>query len=151
MIRILKTAVCCLALTACDLVAMVEDDKPNVDGSYLGDMSAKVTYYVEVNGGVQARESNISGAVGFTLKGTRVITNPTFAEEGVAEWDHVNRYWWIDFKSIRSASAQFCHQWKYSGILRESDGYIRADGTVSCMERSDLVQPITGNWYARRQ
>lgn len=146
-----RLAVCVIALTAgCDLLAL-DDGKPNVDGSYLGDYSADVTYYVEVNGVLRSRESNIQGAVGFTIKGERVITNPAFAKEGRAEWDHVNRYWWINFESIHSLSSPFCHQLAYSGILKEDDGYIRADGSVTCMDRADLVQPITGSWYARRQ
>ena len=142
---------CCLALTGCEILVEPSNKAPNVDGSYLGDFGAKILYYVNVSGGLQPRETTLSGAVGFTIQGTRVITNPAFAREGVAQWDHVNRYWWIDFESIYSASAQYCHKFKYSGILREADNYIRAEGTITCLQRDDFVQPITGNWYAKRQ
>lgn len=139
-----------LLLSGCDMVTGTTAT-PNADGTYKGDFQVSVGYYTTTpNGSLTIQTRTLTGAVGFTIQGGKVITTPS-AGEGQATWDPVNKTMWVDFLSIVSSNESHCSQWKYSGGLKESDQFLKGEGNIACLTHDDVFSSWNTYWKVTRQ
>ncbi|MGQ0813501.1 MAG: hypothetical protein ACT4O1_03460 [Gemmatimonadota bacterium] len=145
----------CLGFAACDALTGVADSSKNADGTYRGDFQVRSTFYVKSpTGGFTYETKTITGAVGFTIQGGKVITTPV-AGDGTTTWDHVNKTMWVDFQSIASSNETHCSKWRYYGGLLESDQFLKGEGGISCVAPDDVFVSFSAfpqtYWKVTRQ
>ena len=128
-----------IVVAGCEsLAGLNEDDTPNADGTYRGDFQVQFSYTEQTStGSVVSREKTITGAVGFTIQGKKVITTPS-AGDGTVTWDDFNKTMWVEFHSIASSNETFCARWRYHGGLLQSDQFLKGEGAINC------VAPLEG-------
>ena len=140
------------AAAGCDMLTDVGDVMPNVDGTYHGDFQVIAAYYTYTPGGsASVAHRSVSGAVTFTIQGTRVITTPA-AGDGEVIWDPVNRAAWVEFESITSSNETKCSRWRYYGGLTEGEQFLRGDGGINCLApEEDFITFEHTAWTVQRQ
>lgn len=148
--RFVVTGLICLGLSGCEAVAGLSESGKNADGTYKGDFQVRVSYYEKGPYGNTVRERSVTGAVGFTIQGDKVITTP-LAGEGRTIWDSANKTMWVEFTSIVSSNETLCSRWRYYGGLLESDQFLKGEGTMNCLApAADYIAAQT-YWKVNRQ
>lgn len=145
------TALLCVAASGCDALAGLSETSPNADGTYRGDFQVRVTYAERgPTGSTTHKQRSVAGAVGFTIKGGKVMTTSA-AGEGVTIWDGVNKTMWVEFFSIVSSNETFCSRWRYYGGLLESDQFQKGEGTINCVAPAEEFIGWQTYWKVTRQ
>jgi len=145
-------ALTCLVTSACDMITAPTDETPNADGTYKGDFQIVYNAVTRTSsGGFVFTEKSVTGAVGFTIQGTKVITTPS-AGEGQVIWDHVNNTMWVEFQSINSSNETYCSRWRYYGGLLKSDQFLKGEGSINCVAPGEDHTPWKSSyWKVTRQ
>lgn len=126
-------ALTCVVLSSCDALSGLSEDRPNADGTYKGDFQVHARFTERTSTGSYVyKEKIITGAVGFTIQGLKVITTPS-AGEGEVTWDDANKTMWVKFRSVASSNESYCSRWEYYGGLRESDQFLKGEGGITCV------------------
>lgn len=148
--RFVVAALLCIGVSGCDALADPSESSHNADGMYKGDFQVRVAYYEKGPFGNTVRERSVTGAVGFTIQGDKVITT-SLAGEGRTIWDSANKTMWVEFTSIVSSNETFCSRWRYYGGLLESNGFLVGEGTMNCLApAADYISAQT-YWKVNRQ
>lgn len=141
-----------LLCTGCDMITEATGGgSKSADGTYKGDFQVVVSYYDRSSGSTIIKTKSITGAVGFTISGNKVITTPV-AGDGTTYWDPANKTMWVEFYSISSANESFCTKWRYYGGLLDSDQFLKGEGDISCVSPTqDYAGFSSTYWKVTRQ
>jgi hypothetical protein len=120
------------------------------DGVYKGDFQVTYAYIDRSSGSPVTKSKSITGAVGFTIQGDKVITSDV-AGNGSATWDPANHTVWVEFRSIFSSNETGCSRWRYYGGLLESDQFLKGLGDISCEIPTSNFISWTTTWKVTRQ
>lgn len=147
-------ATLCTATAACETLNDLTSDTTTkkADGTYKGDFQIVATVYDRSSGTTVTKTRSVSGAVGFTIQGDKVVTTDV-AGPGKAIWDAVNKTMWVEFQSVASSNETACSKWRYYGGLLESDQFLKGSGDITCVAPTQDYAGWGGgaHWKVTRQ
>ena len=142
----------CLAFAGCEVVPEVTDAEDHrADGTYKGDYQIVISYYEDTPLGGTTNQRSLTGAVGFTIQGEKIITTPLVGD-GTAYWISGSRSVLLTFLSIVTNNDTFCAQWRYYGEIKEADNFLKGEGTLDCLApKANFHGVISSYWKVTRQ